>query len=81
MGSANDGRKKIQRLKEQKMMPRKLTGGKMYVFIMVCHCSKPNWSSNSFRERSEPGVVTFEMDRNVILDIFRQKFRFNLIFF
>ena len=76
MESANDGRKKIQRLNEQKMMPRKLIGGKMNVFSIVCHCSKPNLSSNSFRDRSEADVVTFEMDTKLklelILDIFRQ---------
>ncbi len=70
MGSANDGRKKIQRLNEQKMRPRKLMGGRMNVFVTVCHCSKPNLSSNSFRERCEADIVSFEIGIKLKFDIF-----------
>jgi hypothetical protein len=59
MGSENDGRKNIQRLNEQNTMPIRLISGRMNVFIIVCHVSKPNCASSSFTERSGAGVVTF----------------------
>jgi len=73
MGSENDGRKNIQRLNEQQIMPIRLIGGRMNVFITVCHVSKPNCASNSSRERS---VVTFEigskLEFDLKLDIFKK---------
>ncbi len=66
MGSENDGRKKIQRLNEQNTMPIRLIGGRTNVLITVCHVSKPNCASNSFRESS---IVIFEIDTKLKLEL------------
>ena len=51
MGSSNEGREKTQRLNEQKTTPIRLIGGKMNVFVIDVHISKPNCFRNSSTDR------------------------------
>ena len=61
MVSSNDERENIQKLNEHNPTPMKLIGGSMKVFNTDFHTSKPNWSSNSSRDRVSVPFNDWEM--------------------